>query len=157
MKRNTFPSRPVLDRFWEKVEQVPESGCWLWTARCDGKGYARFWGDQKKHEGGHVFAYRFFKGQIPKGLELDHLCRVPCCVNPDHLEPVTGRENKLRGISPPARYAKRTHCLHGHELSEGNVYNYGNGRACRLCALLGAKRRRRQQSPFHPPYQRSAR
>lgn len=136
MKRNVFPSRPVLERFWEKVEQVTESGCWLWTARCDSKGYARFWNDRKAHEGGHRFAYRFFKGPIPEGLELDHLCRVPCCVNPDHLEPVTGRENVLRGKSRAAEYAKRTHCQYGHKLVRENIYPYGNTRACKTCARL---------------------
>ena len=136
MKRNTFPSRPVLDRFWEKVEMVTESGCWVWTARCDKNGYARFWAENKAHDFGHRFAYRHFKGPIPEGLEIDHLCRVPSCVNPAHLEAVTGRENNLRGTGPAAKNAKRTHCTNGHKLVEANLYRQGTWRQCRTCARL---------------------
>lgn len=98
------PPRPVIERFLEKVEVDP-SGCWLWTAKRNSKGYGIFWtGPKTKERAGtwnraHRVAYRLFVGPIPDGMLLDHLCRVPGCVNPDHLEPVTNRENLLRGIA----------------------------------------------------------
>jgi hypothetical protein len=74
--------------------------------------------------------------EIPSGMEPDHLCRVHCCVNPQHVEVVTGRINTLRGEGPSAQAARRTHCLSGHLLGGINlgVRSRGNGeRYCKEC------------------------
>lgn len=125
--------RFVCDRFIEKIVLGP-SGCWLWTAGANDKGYAWFRGDNGPVLG-HVFAYEFFIGSVPNGLELDHLCRVRRCVNPTHVEPVTHQINMARGF-----FGSLTACFVGHPLNETNTYVTPSGhRCCRVC------RRRRQQ------------
>ena len=125
-----------LDLFWEKVSPEPNSGCWLWTAYIDHDGYGRF-----LHSRGtlaHRFSYLTFVGEIPSHLEIDHLCRVHCCVNPDHLEAVTHGDNMRRG-----RWGKKSHCPQGHELNEATTYKYGvNGkhRSCIICRREASRR-----------------
>lgn len=90
-------------RFWSKVNKdgplptwAPFLGpCWLWTSRQDRDGYGRFAVEGKDFRA-HRFAYKDLVGPIPDGLTIDHLCRVPGCVNPAHMEPVTAGENKRR-------------------------------------------------------------
>lgn len=139
-------------RFLEKVDKQ-EGGCWLWTAHGDVSGYGRFKMNGRDRLA-HGVAYELFVGPIPEGLQLDHKCHnasdctagARCehrrCVNPDHLEPVTARENTRRGKTIAARYAARTHCGFGHPLSGENVRMQGGGaRICRSC-----NRRRQQES-----------
>ena len=85
----------------------------------------------------HVFAYKLLVGVVPGGLELDHLCRVPACVNPAHLEPVTHAENLMRSpVAPTAINARKTHCPQGHPYVAGNTYYRANGhRHCKTCTL----------------------
>ena len=78
---------------------------------------------------------------IADGLQIDHLCRVRCCVNPAHLEPVTPRENTLRGVGVTAKNAAKTHCSKGHPLSDENLLVLASGRrVCRACARSNGKR-----------------
>lgn len=132
-------------RFWSKVERL-ESGCWIWIG-LKRFGYGMFYGRQpvsgrRQYVRAHRTAYEWSRGPIPDGLELDHLCRVKACVNPDHLEPVTSRENTLRGIGPSAKNALKTHCYRGHEFLPENTYHYTNGdRGCRICAIEKARAR----------------
>lgn len=115
-------------------------GCWLWTGATttrkgdpDGYGVLRV---ENRNMLVHRLLYEAFRGPIPDGLECDHLCRVRRCVNPAHIEPVTHRINSLRGISPQAKNAERTHCVHGHLLSDDNVYSSPSqpgSRYCRTC------------------------
>jgi hypothetical protein len=96
----------------------------------------------------HRVSYELVKGPIPEGLHLDHLCRTPLCVNPDHLEPVTHRENLLRGNTFAARNAAKTHCVQGHELTPDNLYLRKDriGRMCMTCRRnQDLKRRPRQR------------
>ena len=81
------------ERFWQKVEKTPT--CWLWTGSHMRTGHGLFWFDGRMMPA-YRFAYRAFVGSIPEGLDVDHLCNEPRCVRPDHLEPVTKRENGLR-------------------------------------------------------------
>lgn len=74
-------------------------------------------------------------------MQLDHLCRNRGCINPDHLEPVTCRENLLRGQTFQARNAAKTHCPHGHGYDEGNTrFNKDGSRACRSCERKRARK-----------------
>jgi hypothetical protein len=127
--------RQWVERFNRKVVRIPESGCWVWIGACsNGYGHVRI---QTKANLAHRVSYEMHKGGIPDGLELDHLCRVPCCVNPDHLEPVTSLVNTLRGINSEvtkARYRRITHCPQGHAYDEANTGMTAQGtRYCRAC------------------------
>lgn len=137
----------VQKKVWDKVNKngpIPESRpnlepCWIWTASLScGYGQLTTYRDGKqKHQWAHRVVYVLVRGSIPKGLTLDHLCRVTKCVNPDHLEPVTMEVNLLRGTSPPAMNARKTHCIHNHELTAENVYiAHGYKRHCMRCKRL---------------------
>lgn len=89
--------RPEVERFWEKVDRQ-EVGCWLWTAYRNRDGYGRFRPYRRDQVMAHRYAYELMVGPIPDGLQLDHLCRNPGCVNPSHLEAVTERENLGRRL-----------------------------------------------------------
>ena len=135
-------------RFWPKVEKT--DGCWLWTGARDKLGY----GWIRRTRGGNAPAYRVAweleVGPIPEGLVIDHLCRNPSCVNPAHLEPVTQRENMLRGATVAARNAAKTRCLRGHPLSGENLYRRPDGgRECRTCRAAAVAR-------FHERRRRAA-
>ena len=122
----------IPERFWSKVEFT--ESCWLWRDSHRHLGYGVFWIWKKKRTGAHRFAYEFCVGPIPEGLTIDHLCRVRHCVRPDHLEPVTHRDNILRGNGPPAINYRKTTCLKGHPLSGENLYLTRTGRRhCKLC------------------------
>lgn len=94
-----------------KIERVTESGCWIWTAHCHNKGYGVVSVDRKMRLA-HRMAYELTYGQVQKGLDLDHLCRVRCCVNPAHLEPVTRLENVRRGGARPTNALHAGACVH---------------------------------------------
>lgn len=108
-----------FDKVMRRVDKQVE-GCWLYTGALMVDGYARV----KDASSDlallvHRVVYTELVGPIPDGLVLDHLCRVRNCVNPKHLEPVTGAENLRRGVR--ARLGERTHCSEGHELTPENT------------------------------------
>lgn len=142
----TSPHPPAEDRFWSRVDRR-DNGCWLWTGSAPRPGYGRFWVDGGKVYA-HRFAYELLVGPIPEGTEIDHLCRTPLCVNPDHLEAVPHRVNILRSTSPLAARAQQTHCVNGHPFDAANTYVSPNGtRKCRTCGRLRRRRYRAQQTP----------
>jgi hypothetical protein len=117
-------------------------GCWLWQGSKNKQGYGQMW-LAGRHMGAHRAAYILFVGPIPEGLFIDHLCGVPACVNPRHLEPVTNRENLLRGPGPAGRHARQTHCKRGHEFTLANTRISKRGeRICRACRAAGERERR---------------
>ena len=117
-----------LARFWVKVKKT--NNCWLWTAnRRDGYGQFYFNG---KLESAHRLSYELFKGDIPTGLQLDHLCRNRACINPDHLEAVTHKVNCQRGL---IGQTTKTHCVRDHKFTEESVYHRKDGsRQCKECS-----------------------
>ena len=116
-------------RFFHYVEFT--DSCWLWRGAL-AHGYGRF-RVEGRLVGAHRYAYEFCVGPIPDGLQIDHLCRVRHCVNPDHMEPVTQRVNILRGEGLAAQHARATHCPHGHPYDKGNTILSKGKRFCRIC------------------------
>lgn len=148
-------SKTLEEAFWPKVMPEPNSGCWLWMGGIQSEGYGTLRSRTRKGSGyAHRISYVLHKGPIPKGLELDHKCRVRCCVNPDHLEPVTRKINVRRGDAWK-RNASKTHCPKGHPYEGRNliVSKRGDGttfRQCRTClyastAKSNRKRRERRR------------
>ena len=110
----------AMESFWHKVQKGDGTGCWLWTGSQHRKGYGqiRIGGILL---GAHIVSYTMAHGEIPAGLEIDHLCKVPACVRPDHLEVVTKRINALRGDSVSGVNARKVRCNSDHPLSGSNL------------------------------------
>jgi hypothetical protein len=120
-------------RFWSKVREADALDCWEWTCPPASTGYGQFWRDGT-NRGAHTVAWELLRGELPGGLQLDHLCRNRICVNPWHLEPVDIRTNVLRGEGITAKHAAKTHCDRGHEYTPTNTYITAEGwRQCREC------------------------
>src|SRR3990167_11477361 len=104
----------TIHRFQKYIELDILTGCWLWKASKDTGGYGRL-NVQNRIIPAHRLSYQHWNGEIPTGKEIDHLCRNRSCVNPEHLEAVTHRENTLRGIIIKDNWqTKKTHCPQGH-------------------------------------------
>lgn len=127
--------KTVLERFEEKYLPEPNTGCWLWHGARQTAGYGRFVIKYVGHMA-HRVSYELYKGPIPEGLHLDHLCRVPECVNPEHLEPVTQAENNRRGNGYAGRNLRKTSCKRGHEFTADNIIPKRGGRECRTCTNM---------------------
>lgn len=140
------------ERIADKIVPEPNSGCWLWTGSGNGKGYGQVHWSGGNYRA-HRLVYEMLRGPIPEGSHIDHLCRVRCCVNPDHLEPVTHQENVRRGSR-----TTMTHCLRGHPLSGRNVHIRPNGnRQCLECRRVtrrktGVSNRDKTHCPHGHPY-----
>jgi len=121
-----------LHRF-ERHYSIDSVGCWVWHGDTGTRGYGIFH-SEKKDWRAHRWAYERHIGQIPEGLVIDHLCRNTRCVNPEHLEAVTQRENILRGTAPAAIHARQTSCKNGHDLTPGAFWLSKEGwRMCKRC------------------------
>lgn len=116
------------------------SGCRVWDGAL-AKGYGKIL-LHGRFKGAHRVAYELERGPIPEGLVIDHLCRNPRCINPDHMEVVTHKENTLRGMSGHAVNARKTHCIRGHEFTEENTHvDYRGYRICRACKRQAQRKR----------------
>jgi hypothetical protein len=120
---------------WSRIDKSGAGGCWLWQGATNRDGYGLTKPRGDKLRVAHRVIYEMLVGPIPDGLQLDHLCRVRACVNPEHLEPVTCRENLWRGPETMTRLlGSKTHCKYGHEFSEDNTARTLQGhRVCITC------------------------
>lgn len=128
--------------FWSRIDK--SGSCWLWQGGLsEGYGQLRFNGKRVR---AHRYSYEQAWGLIPEGLELDHLCRVLNCVDPLHLEVVTGVENTMRGLSPPAINARKTECKYGHVFNDANteIRPSDGYRQCRTCRRDESRLRKRR-------------
>ena len=133
---NHLRQDPII-RFWSKVRKT--ATCWLWQGSCDGKGYGFFHHGNKslrpKMIRAHRWSYEHFVGPIPNDLTLDHKCRIPKCVNPAHLRPMTAVENVMIGFGAPAKNKRKKQCKYGHLFEENNIIKRLNGgRECLECS-----------------------
>jgi HNH endonuclease len=143
--------RDCAKRFWTHVEKT--DNCWNWLAAKTRAGYGQY-GVKGRLVYAHRYAYELATGHPPRKT-LDHLCRNPRCVNPDHLEDVSMRENILRGTGMAAIHAVQTHCINGHEFNDTNarlrkIGKKGgkvNWRECRVCERERKKIARRKARP----------
>ena len=133
-----------IERFLAKI-RIASTGCWEWRGARDKSGYGRFRIGSTKDATRrvirpHRFAYNAYRGEVPAGMELDHLCRNRGCANPGHLEAVTHLENSRRGKTGEAnrgRQLAKSHCSRGHLLSGDNLYTTPKGfRVCKICQRL---------------------
>lgn len=139
------------ERFWTRVQKEGPLSlhrgvagrCWVWTGPPNRDGYGRF-SDGGRFFLAHRWAYRTSYGEIPEGLELDHLCRRRACVRPDHLDAVTHAENVSRGHAGLCN-ATKTHCPAGHAYDEANTRTRNGHRECRACGRVRAAARYARQ------------
>jgi HNH endonuclease len=122
--------------------------CWVWTGAKGRRGYGNLrWHSRTVQV--HRLSYVAWVGRIPKGLTLDHLCKNTACVNPAHLEPVTIRENILRGDGLAAQNARKEVCQNGHPYDEKNTHvrmvnGKPQGRYCSECKRIESRRSMRR-------------
>ncbi len=123
------PERPLEDRLFPRIDA--EGPCWLWTgATTEGYGVIGLAGRGSGNGYVHCVVWELLVGLIPSGLDLDHLCRVRSCCNPDHLEPVTRAVNVARGARRSGN-PRLFRC--GHPQSLENTIRAERRHLCRAC------------------------
>lgn len=141
------PPQPIKERFMSKVDLDIVPGCWIWKGSFGGHegkhAYGRFY-YMDKNVMAHRFAYEFISlRKIPENYDVDHLCKNPRCVNPEHLQSLSKRDNTFRSNNPMAINARKTHCINGHELTGKDLYIAKNGtRKCYACIKIRGKKYR---------------
>ena len=148
-----YAPTPFPERFWPKVEKTDT--CWLWTGAKTPLGYGKFNVGKGRIELAHRTSLALAGVTIPPGFDVDHLCRVPSCVRPDHLEPVTHAENMARAPYTAAHFqSDKTHCPQGHEYTPENTHLRRNSsdtlsRECRTCRRERPRKSRRKGAGPH--------
>lgn len=148
MRTRHFTSEQQVAAFWAKVDPCRTDGCWFWTASRNKLGYGRFYAYGVKSHAAHRYAHELLVGPIPDGLEINHVCRQPSCVNPQHLEAVTHQVNMrlgFTGVPSGVQQRAKTMCPYGHYYSAANTYVNPRGeRQCRTCVRTRVAAWRRQ-------------
>lgn len=143
----------VLNRFMGLVMTDTETGCWEWIGSVNSWGYGVYTYPGQTSHAAHRIAYEHWKGTIPRGLDIDHLCSRRDCVNPAHLEAVTRGENIRRSHARNPR-PERTTCHLGHPFDEANTaFDKRGFRNCRICNVrrtLAYRERRRHEGVSKP-------
>lgn len=138
MPTGVYPRPTDAERLLRRV--VADGECWLWTGGRSPNGYGRAW-YRGRVINAHRAVYQAFCGPVDRRLELDHLCRRTSCVNPAHLEPVSGAENRRRQAAAKPRV---TACRHGHAYTpENTTWLKGRWKVCRTCMRTRYHARRR--------------
>lgn len=138
---------PIEEKLERNKHINPDTGCWEWTGQLSDDGYGLVPISRGRYGSVHRISYRLANGEIPIGLEPDHLCRNRKCFNPDHLEAVTHKVNVNRGLLPELMREKalmQTHCKNGHPLSGENLALQGPKRKFRVCRICRAERQKRR-------------
>jgi hypothetical protein len=130
-------TKTIIERLQAHITIDPTTECWIWQGarRKTQWPYGLINIDGKILQA-HRVSYEAHRGPIPSGLQLDHLCRNPPCINPFHVEPVTNYENGRRGIAAQVNAAiqlAKTHCKQGHPYDDKNTYRHNGKRDCRTC------------------------
>ena len=130
----------IKHRLLRRMVIDPIRGCWLWVGALGPDGYGKMTHRNNIVLAVHRVAYMEYKGDIPKGMQVDHLCFVRNCFNPEHLEAVTPKENSIRAK------ARLTHCQNGHPYVSDNIRMDTRGhRVCKSCAR-NAQRKQREKN-----------
>lgn len=119
--------------FWTKVLVDLPDRCWIWNGARDQKGYGNFTCAIGIVRKAHLFSWILHNGEIPAGMQVDHECENTWCVNPFHLQLLTGPENNDKSNSASAINKRKTHCKYGHELIEKNIRRKNGRRICITC------------------------
>lgn len=136
----------IADRLEKYSAPIPE-GCHIWMAALSTDGYAQLWANGRLRNA-HILAHELANGPVPEGKQIDHLCRIRCCVNPEHLEAVSASENIKRGAGPSVTRAKNMlrhsdTCPHGHDRIV--YYLRKDGRVQKECLTCKAIRKQRRK------------
>lgn len=148
----TRPNYTTLQGLHDNCYLDPHSGCWIWMGAISSGGYGQTWNPRtRKPIRVHRLTFILAGGEIPDGLELDHLCRVRSCCNPAHLRAVTHRGNMLApgSLSFTVREAAATHCPHGHPYAGNNLLLHNGWRYCRECKRMWDREYQRARRAAH--------
>ena len=133
------------ERFRSKYIELP-NGCHQWQGPLDKDGYGTFY-LRRKNRRAHRVAWFGMRGAIPPGMVVNHICRHRWCVNPQHMQLLTPRENGLQDSnSIPAINARKTHCKHGHEFDK--VQHLKSGKSYRVCSICERDKTRRLRAKW---------
>lgn len=154
MRKGVLHVKPktLLGYFWQYVNLCATTACWNWTGAIMPRGYGHltipgYLSAERREVLAHRLAWELFRGLIPTGMTIDHLCRNRICVNVDHLECVTLKENVRRGVGHTGVNARKTFCIHGHQFTETNtVRRHDIRRECRECKNTMERERRARRS-----------
>lgn len=146
----------VIDRLEQRIMRDPNSGCWIWTGTLNPYGYGVIVVG-KKNKQAHRLMFELARGPIPDGLVIDHLCRNRCCVNPQHLEPVSAAENtrraRIAGRPEDTRFDDSV-CKYGHRLTQDNIFVGKNGYpVCKACKRLAQHKTRARRQAYRAEFQ----
>jgi HNH endonuclease len=119
--------------FWTKVIVDSPGRCWPWIGARDSDGYGNFTTAKGVTRKAHIFSWVLHFGEIPAGMQVDHECNHPYCVNPNCLQLLTGPENNERSNSASAVNKRKTHCKYGHVFDDANTLRKNGRRICIMC------------------------